>query len=170
MSKTKLTPEIHKDIIVRLRAGGLIESVAREVGITPRTIRRWMNRGSFEQDKRDKGGAPNTELDHLSLFFMDVNSALAEAEGRAVVKITSSDDWRAAAWFLEHKFPKKWGKQLNVHLENEYERMLDKLERLLSPSIFEDVLIAMATPDDIVGTDPLEQDDGEVQPQDQQDS
>lgn len=163
--KTKLTDSNMQEITKRLRAGGFLESVAREVGITSRTIRHWINRGRHELEKRERGDKPNPKLDRHVLFYMEANSAMAEAEGRAVVKITTSEDWRASAWYLERKFPKQWGRQLNVYLEEDYNRTLDKLERLLDPETYERVLEALATPDDLVDINPadIEDEDGDQQ-------
>ena len=50
-------------------------------------------------------------------FLNAVTRASADAEVETVdmVRKSISDDWRAGAWFLEHRYPDKWGKRRFEH-------------------------------------------------------
>lgn len=164
MAKANIDPDIAEEIIEKLRAGAFLEAAVREVGgVTSRTVRSWLNKGKHEQEKRDKGYTANTKLDDYVVFYEFASGAMGEAENRSVNVIKKSDDWRAHAWYLERKWPKQWGKQLNLHLTDEYERMLDKLERLLPEDVFDQVLEAMAIPEELIG---VEEDDEDEEDQD----
>lgn len=75
-------------------------AAARFVGLSRATVYRWLARGK----RRDSG--PFRE------FRREVLRALAQAEIREVLVINkaATKDWRAAAWMLEHRWPKRWGR------------------------------------------------------------
>lgn len=133
--------------------------VAKELGITARSLRRWLNKGRHECERRERHEKPNDQATVYFMFYMDVQSAMSEAENRAVFKITQSEDWRAHLAYLERKFPRRWGKQINITIEREYNRMLNKLEKLLDPDTYDLVLEAMAMDEDLVGTEEHELDE-----------
>jgi hypothetical protein len=98
--KTKLTPERQAKIVNAIRAGSYVETAAAAAGIDKVTLYRWLKRG---------GRFPGT----IYADFADaVNEATAQAEMRDVLTISKAageGDWRAAAWRLERKYPKRWG-------------------------------------------------------------
>jgi hypothetical protein len=134
---TKLTPEIHADIVERLGNGEFREQAAAAAGIDSSTFRRWMLRA-------EEGEEPYAQFAH------DVAVADAKAEGASVSVIKHAQygvgeepgDWKAAAWLLEHKFPKRWGLRLKVEVAEELGDFLAKLEKSIDPETFERVLCA----------------------------
>lgn len=98
--KTKLTPERQAQIINAVRAGAYIETAAAAAGINKETLYAWLKRGNQE---------PNGIY---AAFVEAMHEATAQAEIRDVLtlsKAAADGDWRAAAWRLERKFPKRWG-------------------------------------------------------------
>lgn len=132
---TKLTPEIHADIVERLGNGAFREQAAAAAGIDQSTFRRWMVRA-------EEGEEP------YASFAADVMIADAKAEGKwseVIVRAgydAGEGDWKAHAWLLEHKFPKRWGLRLKVEVAEELGDFLAKLEKSLDPETFERVLCA----------------------------
>ena len=98
--KTKLTPERQRRIVDAIRAGCYVETAAATSGVTKETLYQWLKRGNKY---------PGTIYEE---FVHAVHDATAQAEMRDVLTISkaaSEGDWRAAAWRLERKFPKRWG-------------------------------------------------------------
>ena len=102
---TKLSPEIQEKIIVAVRNGNYIETAAQFAGINKDTLYRWLHLGA-QQDT----GAYHDFSDAL-------HKALAQSEMMDVATITraSADQWQAAAWRLERKFPDRWGRTVKVN-------------------------------------------------------
>lgn len=98
--KTRLTPERQQKILNAIRAGAYLETAAAAAGINKVTLHRWLRRGERYPDTI------------YSAFSEAVHEALAQAELRDVLTISKAagdGDWRAAAWRLERKYPKRWG-------------------------------------------------------------
>lgn len=101
---TKLTREIHEKIVTLVRAGNYRETAAAATGISPVTLREWLRRGA-----RGGGGI-------YRAFAEDVDRAEAESEARDILEITKAGkkDWKALAWRLERRFPKRWGEMAAI--------------------------------------------------------
>jgi transposase len=106
---TKLTPEVEERIVAAIRAGNYAEPAARSAGISPATYYRWLKRG--EEASRGIYRA----------FHDAVRRAEAEAEVHAVAVIRRAmgDDWRAAAHYLERRYPDRWRRRETVEHEGE---------------------------------------------------
>lgn len=110
-----LTPEIANKIVRSVRAGCYIQTSAAIVGIGNTTLWEWLKRGRDEEDTI------------YSELFDRVQTAqgMSEAEDLAIIGEASKEDWTAAAWRLERKFPHKFGKR--VRIENANVTNLDDL-------------------------------------------
>jgi hypothetical protein len=127
---TKLTPAIQKKICDGLRNGLYADSAAILGGICEDTYYEWIKRG-------EAGDEP------YASFSEAVKEATAEAEQNALADVkmgrTGKDDpphWTSAAWFLERRFPSKYGRRDPDHglktkaLELEVETLRAKLKLL----------------------------------------
>jgi len=106
-------PKLHKRLPVPLetqekicsyiRQGNTIETAARCAGIARDTFYDWMSRG--RKGKRGYVG-----------FVNAVDQATAEAERINVmaVEMAMKRDWKAAAWWLQARNPKDWGRRDRV--------------------------------------------------------
>ncbi len=95
---TKLTPELIVRICNYIRAGNHLNVVCVANGITFQTYRNWIKRG-----ERARSGI-------FFELFESVRQAEAECESSLVAGWMSQapKDWRAAAAFLERRFPERW--------------------------------------------------------------
>lgn len=112
---TKLNPTVQQKIISAIRAGNYIETAAAYAGISKNTLYVWLRRGEREKQRIAKN--PRCKVKKKELPFVEfadaVEKALADAEVRdvAIIAKAAEEQWQAAAWRLERKFPDKWGRR-----------------------------------------------------------
>lgn len=125
--KVKLNnPERRQAILEALRQGAYLEVAGRRGGVSAATIHRWMDLGRssvaaveaahrrIEEGEKGVKVPPAHEPYHS--FYEEVEAARAQSEMRAVtiVQLAGRNDWKAAAWYLERAFPKRWGSKALV--------------------------------------------------------
>ena len=88
-------------LIEALRSGSYRIDACRAVGIHYNTLLAWEKKGE------------SAEIGGICRVF----GCPAEGRGRSrhnklevITKAAQEGDWRAAAWFLEHKYPDKWAR------------------------------------------------------------
>lgn len=102
MRPSKLTPSIQAALVASIANGATRQAAADLAGIGAATVREWIARG----EGRDPDRPATPELEG---FAAEVRRAEASLEIRCVETILESDNWRAAAWLLERRFPDRWG-------------------------------------------------------------
>lgn len=109
---SKLTPELQANICLALRGGNFREAAAEWQGISAETMSRWIKRGADDEE----AGKQSIYRD----FRQAVLKAEREAEIDAVAKIMKAgvDDPKHLQWWLERKFPERWGRRVT---ENRHE-------------------------------------------------
>lgn len=99
---TKFTKETTEKICQYIQEGNYIDTACRLAGVDYTTMRKWFVQGEAE----GKG--------QFYEFAEAVRRAEAVAEAERVACIIRAgkyDDWKANAWYLERKYPERWGKQ-----------------------------------------------------------
>lgn len=98
---SSMTPEVVDKLLQALRAGNFRNVAAEWAGIEDRTLRNWMAKGQAEKKGRHRD------------FFRRVMEAEQAAEIRAVGLLmkAAENDAKHAAWWLERKFPERWGRK-----------------------------------------------------------
>jgi hypothetical protein len=95
---TKLTSEVRDAILASIEAGAYAEQAARAAGIAPSTFYAWRERG-------EAGEEPFLEF----VEALRAREAIAEIVAVTVLRdAAAGGDWRAAAHFLERRFPQRW--------------------------------------------------------------
>jgi len=118
--KNKLTPELTKKVGELLEEGLYVETVCKAVGISTKTFYQWLNRGETEKKYAE--------------FKKVVEESEAKFEERLVgtIKTYSIEDWKAAAWLLERRFPRRWSQHISEETTIEMqEGMKEFLTRIL---------------------------------------
>jgi hypothetical protein len=83
-----------------LARGHFLKTACALAGVTPQAFHYWRRR--WEKGDPDAQGFAD--------FFVAVGKASAEAEIEALEKLLrGGPGWRAQAWFLERRFPRRWG-------------------------------------------------------------
>lgn len=107
--KTKLTEEKIEQIFKAIAAGNTQAVAAKINGISESTFYYWKKRG-----EQAKSGI-------YRKFYEEMERAEALAEARRVQVIQQAmegkgafdaADWKAAAWYLERRYPEKWGRRV----------------------------------------------------------
>jgi transposase len=103
-----ITKEIIEEICNYIAAGHSYAKSAKLAGIAESTFFRWRTMGQLE-------GAE----DIYTIFYIETQDASDFSESEALQLVRSSAilerNWRAAAWFLERRFPDKYSKRPNQH-------------------------------------------------------
>lgn len=103
---TKLTPDVQKRIITALEAGNYFETACEAAGISASTGHEWMARGRGTSNTR-----PQTELYAQFAEAVERASSKAEIDNLNLINKAARDGtWQAAAWWLERRFPNRWGR------------------------------------------------------------
>ena len=119
---SKLTPKIQEEILRVIKSGNYIETACAYVGINKSTFYEWLKRGAREKDRVAKN--PRAKVRKSEQPYVDfsnaVEKALAQAEIRdvAIIGKAAEENWQAAAWRLERKFPERWGRKEKYALEH----------------------------------------------------
>lgn len=102
---SKLTPAVKAALVEAVEGGNYIETAVRACGIGTSTYYRWMEQG--EADLENGKASAHREL------WEAIKTAEAEAETNALSQIRAAarENWQAAAWYLERKFPDRWGRR-----------------------------------------------------------
>lgn len=101
MSRTTILSEVIQNAMVEaIEAGNYASTAAESVGISSSTHYLWMSKG-------EEGIEPYVG------YMEAIKKAEAEAEMSAVrnIKTHAADNWTASAWYLERKFPDRWGRK-----------------------------------------------------------
>lgn len=103
---SKLTPETQLRIVQGISMGATYEHAAQYGGIAYNTFNEWMKKGEAARSGK----------------YRDFYEAVKKAEGQAVIgwlakieKAASDGTWQAAAWKLERRYPKEYGRQVHKH-------------------------------------------------------
>ena len=103
----KLTPETQEKIVSAIAEGNYLETAAAIGGVSATTFFRWLQEGEQATAglKRD--------------FWEAVKKAEAEAEALRVSRISKAGkdgNWQADAWYLERRYPERWGKRIQQEI------------------------------------------------------
>ncbi|OPX58898.1 MAG: hypothetical protein A4E25_01435 [Methanobacterium sp. PtaB.Bin024] len=106
---SKLTPELVDEIVKHIKAGNYPETAAEIAGISSTTFYRWKKYG-----KERKTGK-------FREFWESIKKAESFAEGlrvQTILKASEDGNWQAAGWWLERKFPDRWGRRQEIKMEH----------------------------------------------------
>lgn len=120
------TPILTDDLIEKLsdaiRRGAYVEIACSLVGISKDSFYRWL--------KEARGISPSEQLLKLSDA---VSKAMAEAEMKDLEVFSfaaASGNWKAAAWRLEKRNPRRWGKEA-AGLDSEIDNSINSLTKVI---------------------------------------
>ena len=106
-------------ILKALKQGMPYKQAAAYGGVSYDTLNRWRRKGE------------DGDSEELSQFC----NAMREAEGEAVFKLvedikrnaSKKNDWKAAAWILERRHPKEWGRSPSHPEDNTMSSLMEEM-------------------------------------------
>jgi hypothetical protein len=104
--KGKLTPELKDKIVKAVRAGNYIETAAAWAGIHKDTFYDWFHKG-----QASRAGLYREFADELEIAWAE-----SEVRDLQTISMAAAENWAAAAWRLERKFPTRWGRKDRMEL------------------------------------------------------
>jgi transposase len=113
---TKLTPQVQARIVQAIVGGNDITVAAAYAGIGKATFYLWLERGRKEMTRLEASpfARPRASETPFVDFIDAIEKAQADAETRNVAliaKAAQEGTWTAAAWWLERKYPERWGRK-----------------------------------------------------------
>ncbi len=112
----KISEEKLAAICVALELGNGLDVAARCAGIAPRTIRTWKKKGRDldAQTAKSRFTVPQN-LYHQAYLRIREAEAKCEARNIQIIANASAYDWKAAAFILRNKNPKRWARAEREH-------------------------------------------------------
>lgn len=135
---TRLTPLLQKKICEVVELCNSLEDAAAVVGVGRTTVFMWQQKGREE----------------ATGIYRDFLNAIETAKARRRANINTrmlehaKKRYEALAWLAERTDPKHFGLRIKVQVNEELERMLDRLAANLTPQEYERALQAISQPDD----------------------
>lgn len=87
----------------------LTEAIAAS-RLAERTVYRWLERGRADDDLDPECLAPVTVYRHIWQASMRAQAVPEVRALQVIQRAASRGGWRAAAWFLERRYPDHWGR------------------------------------------------------------
>ncbi len=103
---TKITPEIIERILQAVRTGSAVEAAALYAGVPRQTFFDWLKKGR-------QGGRAYKPYRDLALR-LDEALGVFDVNANAIIAKAAHDQWQAAAWQLERKFPERYGRRTRI--------------------------------------------------------
>lgn len=104
---SKLTKQVEADLTLLLAEGVPVRIAAAAINVSTRSVRRWLHEGDLRERVAEVRAAERAPVRADGL----ASDADATEEARLVVLLlrAAQTDWRASAWWLERRYPSRWG-------------------------------------------------------------
>lgn len=114
-----------ESFLENIRRGATATVACRAVGIPLHQFKTWMVRGNMLlRQFYERSDVLIEEVDtkiqgyEYIEFFLAVKKAEAYSEIDALNIIQSDSSWQSKSWFLERRFPERWGKKDNIAIKH----------------------------------------------------
>lgn len=134
------TPALHERVCALVAVRVPIRTACQLEGIGARTLYDWRERGRSGEEP-------------FATFEQDLAIAVARSEATAVqfIATAAADNWKANAWWLERRFPKRYGAKQQLRVTKAPAEMTDEeLEAAIAAHGF-----VRALPTDPLATDSI---------------
>lgn len=138
--------EVRDALVQSLQAGNTISDSVAAIGISESSFFSWQARGRKELERLDAGEKPKKAEAPYVDFLESIKKAQFEGKQRLVTIISNAalDQWTAAAWLLERKFPREYAQRVQHTIETELDAALERLKVGLTPKEYNRALRCIA--------------------------
>ena len=113
-----LTDAVADKLVALVEKGHYNTMAARGAGIGVRSFQRWLAKGEEANERLNSGQPIEPDEERYWHLWQRINKAQAQAADDALTAIRaaweSGQQWTAAAWYLERKYPGEWGRRTEV--------------------------------------------------------
>lgn len=130
-------------IVSMLMGGHYLATALRAAGVTSTVYRYWMGKGQEALLKSEDARTPEDNAYIEFAFNAHAAESVAEEAAVAVIRAHMPRDWRAAAFFLERRYPGRWrartedddvsDDELNASIRSELGRLAQGQALTVSP-------------------------------------
>lgn len=106
--KTKLTPDVQKEIGQNIILGMPIKFAAEAAGIGETTFYRWMQSG--EKAKRGK-------FREFWEYIKECQAKAVQLHVKLITRAANEGSWQASAWILERRHPNEFGRKDRIDMK-----------------------------------------------------
>lgn len=112
---TKFTPQLGAAVCKLIGLGVPIGAACQVEGVGRTTLRDWRKQGA-------------AGVEPFDAFVVELERALATVEVQVTINVVkaSKRDWRAGAWWLERRRPRRYGVKQTLRIEKKPEHMTDE--------------------------------------------
>jgi transposase len=130
-----LTDAVADKLVALVETGHYNTMAARGAGVGPRSFQRWLALGEAADDRLSSGQPIEEREERYWHLWQRISKAQAKAADDALTAIRaaweSGQQWTAAAWYLERKYPGEWGRRTELNV-GPSDRMLEVLATAIS--------------------------------------
>ena len=112
-TQAQINKEAVEKILEYLPRVMYLETAAALAGVSHRTLQEWLRRGKEVRQRARRTGEPIPQADEMyANLAAAIKAVAAHAEMTALSQVAGAvgDDWRAAAWVLERRYPSRWSR------------------------------------------------------------
>lgn len=111
-SRLQKEPDLIEKMGAVLQAGHYADVACSIVGIAESSYYAWLERGEAAIERRRAGSTLDARDTRYAEWAETIAKASATAEARAVKVVLDAmpEDARHAEWFLERRYPRRWGR------------------------------------------------------------
>jgi hypothetical protein len=115
----KFSSDLTKRLAEWIKDGSTLESASALCGVSSRVVRLWLTRGARAADNPELA-AKESEQPYIEFHDL-MRRAHAGNENFLVkaIRDATEDDWKAASWMLERRYPLVWGTRRPMPVEDD---------------------------------------------------
>ena len=108
--KSKLTPAVTQELYSAIAGGNTHETACALAGIAPSTFYEWLSKGEKAKSGKFLEFAEQIRKGEALAEAKRIDIIRKAGEGKG--QFQEKPDWKAAAWYLERRYPEKWGRRI----------------------------------------------------------
>lgn len=117
MPASKFNAVTRQSLITAISLGAPRYVACAKTGLDEKTLRNWLDRGVTDDDGNPVDQRPDAE-DYVE-FRLKFLAAEAEQEQQMLATITSDEDWKARAWYMERRYPDRYNQKTKLEHSGE---------------------------------------------------